>query len=86
MHAGGQAVVGAVETRGAGGSTGTKMPCQSPAMSNGRCRIHGGASPGAPKSNRNTFKHRRYTKEAIASRREIAALLRSKKSLVRSIG
>jgi hypothetical protein len=62
------------------------MPCQSPAMSNGRCRIHGGASPGAPKSNRNAFKHRRYTKEAIASRREIAALLRSKKSLVRSIG
>ncbi|MGO8839738.1 MAG: HGGxSTG domain-containing protein [Methyloceanibacter sp.] len=25
------------------------MPCQSPAMPNGRCRMHGGKSPGAPK-------------------------------------
>ena len=26
-------------------------PCQSPAMANGRCRMHGGTSPGAPKGN-----------------------------------
>lgn len=25
------------------------IPCQSPAMPNGRCRMHGGLSPGAPK-------------------------------------
>jgi hypothetical protein len=30
----------AVPGRGAGG------PCQSPAMPNGRCRMHGGPSPG----------------------------------------
>jgi hypothetical protein len=24
-------------------------PCQSPAMATGRCRMHGGPSPGAPK-------------------------------------
>jgi hypothetical protein len=49
------------------------QPCQAPetavpasAMSlNGRCRMHGGMSPGAPKSNKNAFKHGRYTAEAI---------------------
>ncbi|WP_376741895.1 HGGxSTG domain-containing protein [Sphingomicrobium flavum] len=31
--------------------------CQSPAMPNGRCRLHGGKSPGAPLGNRNAWKH-----------------------------
>jgi hypothetical protein len=43
-------------------------PCQSPAMVNGRCRMHGGASPGAPKGNRNAVKHGRYTAKAIEDR------------------
>ena len=34
-----------------------------------RCRMHGGPSPGAPKGNRNAFKHGRYTAEAIGNRR-----------------
>ena len=34
-------------------------PCQSPAMANGRCRMHGGASTGAPKGNKNAFRHGR---------------------------
>jgi hypothetical protein len=29
-------------------------------MPNGRCRLHGGRSPGAPKGNKNAFKHGRY--------------------------
>ncbi|WP_405029872.1 HGGxSTG domain-containing protein [Methylobacterium sp. BE186] len=28
-------------------------PCWVPAMPNGRCRLHGGASPGAPECERN---------------------------------
>jgi hypothetical protein len=48
--------------------------------------MHGGASFGAPKGNRNAFRHGRYTKEAIERRREFAALLRSMKTLARSIG
>jgi uncharacterized protein YjcR len=32
---------------------------------NGRCRLHGGKSPGAPKGNTNAFKHGRYSAEAI---------------------
>ena len=34
--------------------------CQSPAMPNGRCRMHGGNSPGAPLGNRRAFKHGLY--------------------------
>ena len=37
--------------------------CQSPAMKNDRCRMHGGKSPGAPKENKNALKHERYTAE-----------------------
>jgi hypothetical protein len=55
--------------------------CRSPAMPNGRCRMHGGLSPGAPKGNRNAFKHGRYTAEALARRREVAALLRTMRAL-----
>ena len=33
-------------------------PCQSPAMKNGRCRMHGGTSPGAPKGNKNALQAR----------------------------
>jgi hypothetical protein len=57
--------------------------CQSPAMPNGRSRMHGGRSPGAPKGNRRTLKQGRYTADAKARRREIAALLRNMRSLIR---
>jgi hypothetical protein len=40
-------------------------PCQSPAMKTGRCRMHGGPSPGAPKGNKNALKHGRYTAQAM---------------------
>jgi hypothetical protein len=41
-----------------------------------RCRMHGGApGSGAPKSNRNAHKHGLFTREAIAERRRIQALL-----------
>jgi hypothetical protein len=50
-------------------------------MPNGRCRLHGGLSPGPPKGNRNAFKHGRYTAEAVASRREVAALIRAMRAL-----
>jgi hypothetical protein len=46
-------------------------------MKNGRCRMHGGPSPGAPKGNKNAYKHGRYTAEAIERRREISALIRA---------
>jgi hypothetical protein len=59
-----------------------RKPCQSPAMKNGRCRMHGGPSTGAPKGNRNAWKHGRFTAEAIARRREVADLLRAARELL----
>ena len=43
-----------------GARTKSGSACQSPAMPNGRCCMHGGPLPGAPKSNRNAFKHEAY--------------------------
>jgi hypothetical protein len=59
--------------------------CRSPAMTNGRCRMHGGTSPGAPKGNKHAFKHGRNTAKAIADRREFAALLRDMKGLAKQV-
>jgi hypothetical protein len=56
----------------------TGRPCRAPAMANGRCRMHGGASPGAPKGERNgNFRGGHATAEARAKRREGRALLRA---------
>jgi hypothetical protein len=68
-----------------GARTRSGKPCQSPAMANGRCRMHGGPSPGAPKGNRNAFKHGRYTAEAIANRRQLSAMLATMKALAAEV-
>jgi hypothetical protein len=47
--------------------------------------MHGGISPGAPKGNRNAWKHGLYTAEAIAERREIAAHIRAMKGLAERV-
>ncbi len=73
-------------SRRCGARTRSGSRCRSPAMPNGRCRLHGGMSPGAPKGNKNAFKHGRYTAEAIANRREIATLLRTARTLSRFYG
>jgi hypothetical protein len=59
-----------------GAKTRTGTPCKSPAMKNGRCRMHGGASTGAPKGNENAFKHGYYSVEAVAERRAVRDLIR----------
>jgi len=59
-----------------GAKTRKGTPCKSPAMKNGRCRMHGGASTGAPKGNKNAFKHGRYSTEAAAERRAVRDLIR----------
>lgn len=55
----------------------TGAPCQSPAMSNGRCRMHGGKSPGAPKGNVNGLKHGGRSAAAVALRKEMNEILRA---------
>ena len=68
-----------------GAKTRRGSPCRSPAMRNGRCRMHGGKSPGAPIGNRNALKHGRYTTGAVKRRRELAALLREMRQLVEEV-
>jgi hypothetical protein len=47
-------------------------------MANGRCRMHGGTSTGAPKGERHgNYRHGRRTQEAMAQHREGRALLRA---------
>jgi hypothetical protein len=55
--------------RRCGARTRSGSPCRSPAMTNGRCRMHGGPSTGAPKGNKNAFRHGRYSAATIARRR-----------------
>ena len=44
-------------------------PCKNPSMKNGRCRMHGGKSTGAP------IKHGQRTKAAVALRKADQALI-----------
>jgi len=59
----------------------TGKPCQQPAMANGRCRLHGGKSTGAPKGNKNALKHGFYTREAIIQRRYTRQLIKRSREL-----
>lgn len=59
--------------------------CRSPAMASGRCRMHGGKSPGAPIGNFNARKLGLYTAVAIAERRELAGLLTAMRSLAQEV-
>ncbi|MGB6174892.1 MAG: HGGxSTG domain-containing protein [Methylocella sp.] len=71
--------------RRCGARTRSGSRCRSPAMPNGRCRLHGGMSLGAPKGNKNALKHGRCAAGEIAIRREIAALLQTMRALARAI-
>lgn len=54
----------------------TGQPCQSAPMTNGRCRMHGGASTGRPQT---TGEH---TKEAKAQRKRLRELIRGMRALM----
>jgi uncharacterized protein YjcR len=68
-----------------GAKTRRGTECQSPAMPNGRCRMHGGKSPGAPKGNRNAWKHGSYSVTAKAERFLVKRLLQGVSSLRKSL-
>ena len=67
-----------------GAKTRSGGPCGSPAVSGRkRCRMHGGApGSGAPRANRNARKHGLFTRDAIAGRRRIQALLSEARKLL----
>lgn len=53
----------------------TGKPCRGPAMTNGRCRMHGGKAGRKPT-------HGRYTKTAIADLLTVRAILRRMRDLM----
>jgi uncharacterized protein YjcR len=67
-----------------GAKTRSGGPCGSPAVSGRkRCRMHGGAQgAGAPKANQNARKHGLFTRDAMAERRQIQALLGEARKLL----
>ena len=70
-----------------GAKTRARGACRAPAMhGTKRCRMHGGAKgSGAPKANRNARKHGLLTRDAIAERRQIRALLGEARKLLEEI-
>jgi uncharacterized protein YjcR len=63
----------------------TGKPCRSPAVRGcSVCRMHG-AGGGAPKGNKNALKHGGFTAEAMALKKEIAALARMARETMAAI-
>jgi uncharacterized protein YjcR len=70
-----------------GAKTRAGTDCQAPAVTGkARCRMHGGAKgSGAPRGNQNAFKHGMYTRDTIAMRKEINALMRQARETLREV-
>jgi hypothetical protein len=70
-----------------GAKTRSGGACRSPAVhGNKRCRMHGGAQgSGAPSANQNARKHGLFTRDAIAERKQIQALLGEARKLLEGI-
>ncbi len=74
-----------------GAKTRKALPCQSPAMKNGRCRMHGGKSTGAKtkvgieRIKKANFRSGLYTKEMVLSRSYIGWLIKESKGVVEKI-
>ena len=60
-----------------GAKTQAGSPCRCPAMPNGKCRIHGGLSPGAPRGTANgNYRDGFWTREAVEERKFIRSLVK----------
>ncbi|MGH6711845.1 MAG: HGGxSTG domain-containing protein [Bradyrhizobium sp.] len=61
--------------------------CRAPAVrGKRRCRMHGGArGSGAPRQNQNARKHGRFTRAAIAERKQIETLIGEVRKLLQEL-
>ncbi|MBL0338863.1 MAG: hypothetical protein IPP67_06800 [Rhodospirillaceae bacterium] len=81
-----KALLKANEACRCGARTRLSGTCQSPAMPNGRCRMHGGKSSGAPCGKKHgKYKNGHYTKTALQQRQEFYELIRTIKSTIKNI-
>jgi uncharacterized protein YjcR len=65
-----------------GAKTRLGEPCKNGAMPNGRCRMHGGKGTGAPKGNRNAWKHGLYDARMMDGKQLFAEQLAESKRLI----
>lgn len=66
-----------IDTPRCGARTRSGRPCRCPAMPNGKCRIHGGASPGAPQGAANgNYRDGYWTREALEERKFLRSLVK----------
>ncbi len=72
-------------SRRCGAKTRKGTPCKNWAMTNGRCRMHGGKSIGAPKGNQNAFKHGIRSRSAIEQRKYLMGILRRSRELIKMV-
>jgi hypothetical protein len=83
-----RALRAAQEVPRCGARTRSGTPCGGAAMANGRCRMHGGPSTGPrtpeglERSRQANWKHGRKSAEAIARRKEAAAIRREIRRLI----
>ncbi|MGO9575278.1 MAG: HGGxSTG domain-containing protein [Terriglobales bacterium] len=74
-----------------GAKTRRGTACQAPAMANGRCRMHGGASTGPrtpeglARSRRSRWKHGQYSAESMAEQERVRDLLRQSRELLKQL-
>ncbi len=60
--------------------------CKSPAMVNGKCRMHGGASTGAPCGKKHgRYKHGGYTKASITDWAHLRQIMRDSRAMMREV-
>jgi hypothetical protein len=65
------------ETRRCGARTRGGPSCRCTAMPNGKCRIHGGLSPGAPRGAANgNYRDGYWTREAVEERKFLRSLVK----------
>ena len=84
-HKGGAAVLPMQNSPRCGAKTRNGSPCEAPAVhGKKRCRMHGGAAgSGAPKGNRNAYKHGDYSRATLELKKSIAVLTRRARYLMR---
>ena len=74
-----------------GAKTRNRTSCKSPAMKNGRCRMHGGKSTGAitqtgiERIKKANFKHGLYTQESLEFKRDAAEFLKMSKRFLNEL-
>ena len=62
------------------------ITCKSPAMFNGKCRMHGGASTGAPCGKKHgQYKHGRFTKQSMARMAYLNQIIRDGRAMMREV-